>query len=108
MTEDNFWYGLEFRICPELSGMDDKVLTAMWCDGVRGDILRAEEGPAYLYGTIYIGKIGQTATEFRMALPDNITCKEDIVWSKLMPLSIDYSKRKLVMIDLSKAEPILV
>jgi hypothetical protein len=51
--------------------------------------------------------------EFRMALPDNITSKDDIVWSQLMPpedmtawLSVDYSKRKLVMIDISKAEPI--
>jgi hypothetical protein len=47
-----------------------------------------------------------------MALPDNITSRDDIVWSKLMPpedmtawLSVDV-KRKLVTIDLSKAEPV--
>jgi hypothetical protein len=67
-----------------------------------------------MYGTIWIGKTGQTAMEFRMALPDNITSKDDIVWSTLMPpeemtawLSVDPNpRRKLVMINLSKAEPI--
>jgi hypothetical protein len=115
MTEDEFWPALEFRICRELSGMDDKVLSGMWCDGIRGDIVRPEAGPVYMYGTIYIGKTGQTAMEFRMTLPDNIASKDDIVWSKLMPpedmtawLSVDYSKRKLVMIDLSKAEPVVI
>ena len=85
MTEDEFWSGLEFHICRELRGMDDKILSGMCCDGIRGDIVRPEAGPAYMYGTIYIGKTGQTAMEFRMALPDNITSKDDIVWSKLMP-----------------------
>jgi hypothetical protein len=54
MTEDEFWNGLEFRICRELSGMDDKVLRHMWCDGIRGDIVLREPGPAYMYGTIWI------------------------------------------------------
>ena len=112
MTEDEFWTALEFRICRELSGISDAVLRPMWCDGIRGAIVRPEAGPAYMYGTIYIGKTGQTAMEFRMVLPDNIASKDDIVWSKLMPpedvtawLSVD-PKRKLVMIDLSKAEPV--
>jgi hypothetical protein len=119
MTEDEFWIELEFRICRELSGMSDAVLRLMCCDGIGGDFVRfptykTRGGQAYLYGTIYIGKTGQTAMEFRMALPHNITSKDDIVWSKLMPpedmtawLSVDYSKRKLVMIDLSRAEPIV-
>ena len=52
--------------------------------------------------------------QFTMALPDNIASKDDIVWSKLLPsedvtawLSVD-PKRKLVMIDLSKAEPVVI
>src|SRR5215813_8828312 len=118
MTEDEFWTALEFRICRELSGMSNAVLSPMWCDGIRGAIVRPEAGPAYMYGTIYIGKTGQTAMEFRMVLPDNIASKDDIVWSKLMPpenmtawLSVPIDtlhsiSRKLVMIDLSKAEPI--
>jgi hypothetical protein len=114
MTVDELWNGLEFRICRELSGMNDKILRRMWCDGVHGDIVRPEAGPAYMYGTIWIGQDGQTAMEFRMTLPDNITSKDGIVWSKLMPpedmtgwLSVDL-KRKLVTIDLSKAEPVVI
>jgi hypothetical protein len=94
--------------------MDDKVLIGMWCDGIRGDIVRPEGGRAYLYGTIYLGKTGQTPMEFKMNLPDNIASKDDIVWSKLLPpedmtawLSVD-PKRKLAMIDLSKAEPVVI
>ena len=90
MTEYEFWIGLEFRICRELSGMSDAVLRLMSCDGICGDFVRfpkyeTREGHAYLYGTIYLGKAGQTAMEFRMTLPDNIASKDDIVWSTLMP-----------------------
>jgi hypothetical protein len=112
MTENAFWRALERRICRELEAMSDNALRHMWCDGVRGDIVRREVGPACLCGSIWIGKDGQTATQFTMALPDNITSRDDIVWSKLMPpedmtawLSVDV-KRKLVTIDLSKAEPV--
>lgn len=112
MTESKFWRVLEWRICHELSGMTDNALAHMWCDGVRGDIMRPEAGPAHMYGTIWIGKDGQTAMQFTMALPDNITSKDGIVWSALVPpedmtawLSVDL-KRKLVTIDLSKAEPV--
>jgi hypothetical protein len=90
--------------------MNDKVLRSMWCDGIRGAVVRPEAGPAYMSGTIWIGKDGQTEMQFTMVLPDNIASKDDIVWSKLMPpedmtawLSVD-PKRKLVAIDLSKAE----
>jgi hypothetical protein len=49
---DGFWTALERRICRELRGMNDNVLKQMWCDGIRGDIVRPEAGPAYMYGTI--------------------------------------------------------
>src|SRR5262245_19220074 len=112
MTESGFWRALEMRICRELRGMTDNALWHMWCDGVRGDIMRPEAGPTHMHGTIWIGKDGQTAMQFTMALPDNITSKDRIVWSTLMPpedmtawLSVDL-KRKLVTMDLSKAEPV--
>ena len=63
-------------------------------------------------GTIWIGKTGQTVMEFTMALPDNLPNYDELPWSDLLPpedvtawLSVD-PKRKLVAIDLSKAEPI--
>ena len=114
MTEDGFWTALEWRICRELSGMTDNALRHRWCDGVRGDIVRREAGPACMSGSIWIGKDGQTEMQFTMALPDNIASKDGIVWSTLMPpedmtawLSVDL-KRKLVAIDLSKAEPVAI
>jgi hypothetical protein len=112
MTENGFWRALGMRICHELSGMTENALRHMWCDGIRGAIMRPEAGPAHMYGTIWIGKDGQTAMQFTMALPDNITSKDGIVWSTLMPpedmtawLSVDF-KQNLVTIDLSKAEPV--
>jgi hypothetical protein len=114
MTEDEFWAALEFRICRELSGMTDNALRHMWCDGIRGDIVCREGGPAYMAGTVWIGKDGQTTMHFAMALPDNVGSTDGIRWSTLMPpenmtawLSVDL-KRKLVVIDLSKAEPLVV
>src|SRR5262249_28688381 len=56
MTESEFWRSLEWRICRELEGMTDNALRHMWCDGVRGEIMRPEAGPAHIYGTIWIGK----------------------------------------------------
>jgi hypothetical protein len=112
MTEDEFWLGLEWRLCHELRGMNDRELRSMWCDGIRGDMVRPEAGPAYMSGTTWIGKDGQTAMHFTMALDDSVVGEDGIVWSKLMPpenvtawLSVD-PKRKLVTIDLSKAEPV--
>ena len=114
MTENEFWRALEWRICRELKGMNDSILRHMWCDGIRGDIVRPEVAPAYMSGSIWIGTDGQTAMQFTMALPDNIASKDGIVWSTLMPtedmtawLSVDL-KRKLVAIDLSKAEPVAI
>ncbi len=114
MTESAFWSALEWRICRELEGMTDDALRHMWCDGVRGDIVRREAGRACLCGSIWIGKDGQTAMQFTMVLPGDIPSKTDIVWSKLMPpedttawLSVDVG-RKQVTIDLSKAESVTI
>jgi hypothetical protein len=114
MTEEEFWTALEWRICRELSGMTDDTLRHLWCDGVRGDSMRREAGPPCMSGTIWIGRDGQTEMQLTMALPEDIASKDAIVWSELMPpeemaawLSIDL-KRKLVAIDLSKAEPTVV
>jgi hypothetical protein len=120
MTEDEFWSALERRICRELKGMNDNILRHMWCDGICGamasvpNIVRPEADPVYMYGTIWIGKDGQTPMQFTMALPDNIASKDGIVWSSLMPpedmtawLSVDL-KRELVTIDPSKAEPVAI
>ena len=33
MTEADYWLRLEFRVCRELAGMEDKALRSLWCDG---------------------------------------------------------------------------
>ena len=76
MTEDEFWRGLEWRICSELRGMNDSELRRMWCDGIRGDIVRPEAGSAYMSGAIWIGKDGQKAMQFTMVLADNVVGEE--------------------------------
>ncbi len=112
MTEDEFWSSLEYRICRELRGMDDKVLRRMWCDGIRGHIVRPQTGPTHLSGTIWIGDGGQTEMQLTMALPEDISVDNCVPWSDIFPpenltawLSVD-AQRKRVAIDLSKAEPI--
>ncbi|MEV0605915.1 hypothetical protein AB0I61_06010 [Polymorphospora rubra] len=34
MDEKNYWERLEFRICQEFQGFDDKHLRWHWCDGL--------------------------------------------------------------------------
>jgi hypothetical protein len=85
MTEDKFWIELEFRICLELRGMSDPVLRLMCCDGISGDSVRfptyqKQEGHAYLYGTIYIGKTGQTPDVVRQSHP-KFHLEVDLVWN---------------------------
>ena len=112
MTEEHFWSALEFRICRELGGMEDKNLRRMWCDGIRGGINRPQAGPANISGTIWIGLDGQTEMPFTMVLPATISLADERLWRDLLPLedltgwlSIDFQRRR-VTIHLSKAEPL--
>ena len=85
MTEDEFWSSLEYRICRELKGMDDKALRSMWCDGIRGHVVRPESGPAHIGGSIWIGDDGQTEMQFTMALPEKFPVDDCVPWDDILP-----------------------
>ncbi len=112
MTEDDFWSDLEFQICRELRGMEDEVLSNMWCDGLSRDFIQTLNSTNNIEGTIWIGRDGQTEMRFTMSLPRNVSTIKDINWSQLLPseemtewLAIDV-KSKLVTIDLFNAKHI--
>lgn len=106
MKEDDFWDNLEFRICRELRGMEDKALRNIWCDGLRRDFIQPQKEVNKIEGTIWIGRDGQTEMRFTMSLPKNVLTIKDINWSNLLPsekmtewLAIDV-KSKRVTIDI--------
>jgi len=110
ITEGEFWGRMEMRVCRELCGMDDPVLRHMWCDGIQGGVVRPQAGRAYLGGTIWIGRDGQTEMQFEMALPETISIERDINWKDLLPsedltgwLAVDL-QRKRVTIDIGRGE----
>ncbi|MEQ1672965.1 MAG: hypothetical protein ABL893_19105 [Hyphomicrobium sp.] len=110
MTEDEFWRKLEWRICLELSETNDKIFRWIWCDGIRGNLVRPPSGQPYLAGSIWIGSDGQTEMQFTMQLPREISIDGPTPWSALLPaenltgwLFVDLQK-KIVAIDLNRAE----
>ncbi|GIJ34539.1 hypothetical protein [Micromonospora sediminimaris] len=38
MDEQDFWVRLEFRICAEFRGFEDRHLRWYWCDGLVADL----------------------------------------------------------------------
>ncbi len=112
MTEDDFWSNLEFRICRELRGMEDRALSDMWCDGLGGYFIRPQKRANHIEGTIWICKDGQTEMRFTMTLPNGVSTIKEINWNDLLPteemtdwLAIDV-KNKHVTINIFNAKHI--
>lgn len=55
LDEDDFWKRLEYRVCDEFAGFDDRHLRHLWCDGVTPTEYRLDEKPPLIRGTAWIG-----------------------------------------------------
>jgi hypothetical protein len=55
MDEDEFWLGLEYRVCAELAGMTDSRFRSLWCDGFLSlGIVNHDREGAWVEGTAWI------------------------------------------------------
>jgi hypothetical protein len=87
MTEADYWPRLEFRVCRELAGMEDKALRFLWCDGFIPEQYLLDDPTPRITGRAWIGTgpRRQEQWEFTLFLSDVARTDEDISWSTLLP-----------------------
>jgi hypothetical protein len=87
MTETEYWGRLEFRVSFELTGMPEKQMRRLWCDGfIAEEYLLAESIPR-ITGDAWVG-IGSDKQEkwgFTLFLPDKFESVNEINWDNLLP-----------------------
>jgi hypothetical protein len=84
-VEKQFWMALEFRICGEFAGFEDKVLRYHGCDGLVPEEydLRAEE--PCIRGTAFCGSSGQERWRFTLLVGSGARSPAEIDWASLLP-----------------------
>jgi hypothetical protein len=84
---DDYWGRLEYRLCDELQGMDDKELRALWCDGVvpRQYLLDDEVPRIVGYAWIMKGTREGGQWDFVLFLPHAVRSQAEIPWASLLP-----------------------
>jgi hypothetical protein len=87
MTEEDFWTRLEYRVCAELAGMDDKALRRLWCDGIvpRQYLVDVEVPQIIGYAWIVTGTSNDAQWDFVFFLPGPTHSRETIAWAALLP-----------------------
>ncbi len=112
MTEDEFWSALEFRLCREFRGLREPGLSALWCDGIRGEGFLFNDPLPRIIGFAWICH-GDQQERWRMELllPPSMSVYELIDWEKILPaenmtrwLACDRQK-KYLQIEPSVAVP---
>jgi hypothetical protein len=85
MEEKDFWDSLEYRICAEFRGFEDRGLRANWCDGLvpeEHDLAGAERR---ITGVAFCGNSGQEEWQFTLVLSPETASRDQIDWSALLP-----------------------
>jgi hypothetical protein len=104
VDEQEFWERLEYRVCGELAGMEDRDLRALWCDGFIPRQLLIDDGPPRIIGYAWmaIGAREQDQWNFIFYLPTSVRSQIDLEWQELLPpedltewLEIDRTKKEL-------------
>jgi hypothetical protein len=105
MDEDDFWIRLEFRICAELQGFEDKHLRWYSCDGLIAEDYDLRGEQPCIRGKAWAGPDGQEPWRFILLVGPATRSREEIDWSALLPddrttgwLS-PHPERKLMVID---------
>ncbi len=105
MDETNFWSALEYRVCRELTGVDECAKVRMWCDGFLPHTVDLGGRPRRIRGRAWIGfGSDQEPWTFELLLPVAVANPAEIRWVDLLPaesttrwLSVDPVRKHLVM-----------
>jgi hypothetical protein len=107
-AESDFWNALEFRICAEFAGFEDKRLRHYWCDGLVPDVYDVQADEPRISGLAYCGQTGQELWRFTLLLGRRVSSPAEVDWATLLPprdvtawLSVHEPERMLVLDPLS-------
>src|SRR5262249_49777566 len=84
-AESDFWLALEYRICREVKGFQDRRLRSMWCDGLSPEIYDLHGDPPRIQGRAYFGPSGQEHWQFTFLIGKEADTVEAIDWPSLLP-----------------------
>lgn len=87
MTESDFWNRLEYRLCYEMTGVDEWYRDELWCDGIHPEAFALGSSPPTIIGQAWIGRGGrhQEQWAFTLVLPHSVTTRDGIPWAELLP-----------------------
>jgi hypothetical protein len=84
-VEKDFWIALEYRICREFTGFEDRILRNLWCDGLIPEEYDLQADGPRIRGTARCGPSGQDLWEFTLLIGSGATAPANIDWSSLLP-----------------------
>jgi hypothetical protein len=110
-VEKDFWVALEYRLCREFEGFEDRALRSLGCDGLIPEEYDLQGSEPRIRGTAYCGPSGQELWEFTLLIGPRATSPATVDWTSLLPsddvtgwLSPHPRERKLI-IDPHSAYP---
>jgi hypothetical protein len=112
MDQKEFESHLEYRICREFSGMSERRLRALWCDGViLGAFALDDPEPRILGGAWICNGSEQEEWRLELLLSRPFKSRDEIHWEELLPadgltkwMSVDL-QRKHIQIEPAAAVP---
>ena len=84
-AERDFWAALEFRICAEFDGFEDRLLRHYWCDGLIPDDYDLQADEPCIRGLAYCGQTGQEQWRFTLLIGSSVSSPKEIDWTSLLP-----------------------
>jgi hypothetical protein len=85
MDEADFWARLEYRICAEFRGFEDKRLRSCWCDGLVAEEYDLSSTWPCIRGRAWCGIDGQESWRFVLRVSPDVRTREGIDWFALLP-----------------------
>jgi hypothetical protein len=84
-VERDFWIALEYRICREFEGFEDRTLRNLGCDGLLPEEYDLHVDEPCIRGTARCGPSGQELWGFTLLIGSGATSPATIDWSSLLP-----------------------
>jgi hypothetical protein len=84
-VEKDFWVALEFRVCAEFAGFEDKGLRSHWCDGLIPEEYDLQADEPCIRGIAFCGPNGQERWRFTLLVGSRADAPAEIDWTALLP-----------------------